>query len=237
MIKRILSIILALAVPLSTTGAPVIISQSQDAGNNIQFDADSEGTGDVNPVSWTHTPVGTPRGIVVFIMNNNDNDVISGCTYGGTSMTQIGNAADATGEPGFTEAYFLGSSVPTGAQTVSCTVTAGTNSKHGVAMSFTANGDTQVTGTYCTVLDDIQSPSCTVTGTSETLIAVAATHSGYNAVTDMTAGSGYTEVHDHDYGLQTTSTIRLTTPASGNPTPAFSTAGINDVAMVGLAIK
>ena len=47
----------------------------------IAFDAVSNsaevrttGTGHANPVTWTHTPVGTPKGVVVFILSSGTKD-------------------------------------------------------------------------------------------------------------------------------------------------------------------
>lgn len=214
----------ASAVPLSAT---------------IAFDAASEGTG-TTTLSWSHVPAGTPRGVFVFCMANTAaTDVFSGATYGGTAMTQINNAGDALGEPGFTEAYFLGASIPTGTQTVVCTISSGTTAKHGVAITVTAASNTQTAGTAsCTVAVDTDDPSCSITGITGASYAAAAMHNGQNAEASTTAGSGFTISHSYDYGTQTTASERRTAQlGSGNQTVGFITAAADDVAMVAVAIE
>jgi hypothetical protein len=74
--------------------------------------------------SWTHTPAGTPAGVVVFVIANHPtNGAVSGVTYGGEALAAVpgGSAADTLGELGRVQAWFLGSGVPTGAQTVQVT--------------------------------------------------------------------------------------------------------------------
>jgi len=92
----------------------------------VAFDAVSEShTGTTASASeasfsWTHSPVGTPRGVVVFVfIIAADADYVTSVTYGGTAMTENPTFAfDSADEPGRTYAFSLGSSVPTGNQTV-----------------------------------------------------------------------------------------------------------------------
>src|SRR3989344_6450108 len=92
----------------------------------IGYDAGSEShtgtTASDNETSflWTHTPAGTPRGVLVFVFTNDSVDNTSSVTYGGVTMTEVsgGLAVDTAGEKSRIETFFLGSSVPTGAQTV-----------------------------------------------------------------------------------------------------------------------
>jgi hypothetical protein len=224
-------ILVALALLLAPVQAFAVIS----------YDAESEGTG-TTTLSWTHTPVGTPRGVLVFCMVATiSTDVFSGATYGGTAMTAVGSAADSSGEVGFTEAYFLGASIPTGAQTAVCTVSSGTNTKHGVAFTFTNNNasDMETAGAdFCTVSADVDDPSCTIASQTSPTMAAAAMHSGQNAEASTTAGSGFTIRHSNDYGTSTTASETMTTQqSSGTVTAAFVTAASDDVAMVGVAIK
>ncbi|MBI4479429.1 MAG: hypothetical protein HY651_05360 [Acidobacteria bacterium] len=204
----------------------------------IVFDASSEGTGTTS-LSWTHAPVGTPKGVIVFCMNNTNSDVFSGATYGGTTMSQINSATDGAGEPGFTEAYFLGASIPSGSQTVVCTVSSGSTAKHGVAYTVTAASDTQTAGTgSCTVSADADDPSCSITSVAGASYAAAAMHSGQNAEGSTTAGPGFTIGPSNDYGTQTTGSERMTSQqSSGNVTVQFITAASDDVALVGVAIQ
>lgn len=96
--------------------------------------------------SWTHTPVGTPAGVTVVIGETVATNDVTSVTYGGVTVPRISGAVavDSAGEPCLTDVYHLGSSVPTGAQTV---VVNRTNNADGVwaaAATVTAGADTEV---------------------------------------------------------------------------------------------
>lgn len=76
--------------------------------------------------SWTHTPAGTPKGVVVVIAQGNSSqaDQVAGVTYGGVAMSRIQFTGDGGGsEAGASYLYFLGSGIPTGSQTVAIDLT------------------------------------------------------------------------------------------------------------------
>ncbi len=85
----------------------------------IAFDAEtsSEST-QATDITISHTPVGTPKGVLVLIsQGDTGDDTITGVTYGGTAMTEMSNSPSiGVGEASALYAYFLGSNVPTGAQ-------------------------------------------------------------------------------------------------------------------------
>jgi hypothetical protein len=107
----------------------------------VAFDAYSSSTTTTNP-SWTHTPVGTPRGIIVVITASNTGDDVSAVTYGGNSMTEVSlSPIDSTQTATPTASmWLLGTSVPTGAQTVAVTNSKG-SVKVSSAISLTAAAD------------------------------------------------------------------------------------------------
>src|SRR4026208_2554961 len=86
-----------------------------------------------DPFTFSHTPVGTPRGVIVMITINAESglDHITGVTYGGVAMARVTNgfAQDTVTEPGSSYLYFLGSGIPTGTQTVSIDHTAASGAK------------------------------------------------------------------------------------------------------------
>src|SRR5688572_13669586 len=115
----------------------------------IAFDAASNVAAGNGTLSWTHTPVGTPKGVLVLIASASLTDQVAAATYGGTAMTELADSPllqTVGDEGGSVYGYFLGSSVPTGAQTVEVTVT-GAASKRAVAVTVTAAGDTAVEDT------------------------------------------------------------------------------------------
>lgn len=145
--------------------------------------------------SNTHTPVGTPRAVLVGIAQENGQvDAISGVTYGGVAMTRVTNgwANINSAEVGNAYLYFLGSSIPTGAQSVSITVSTGAQAKTAWCLTFTASADTEVAASA--QLSATQTnPSITLgttagfTGIAAAILWNAANNPATNAV-----GSGYT---------------------------------------------
>lgn len=207
----------------------------------IAFDATTEATaGTSDPMEWTHTPSGTPRGVFVGIVRNTGSgqDEVSGVTYGGVSMTRVPNstaddkADDSAGETGSSYMYFLGSSIPTGDQTVSINYTNATSTRWAACVTVTAGGDTQLAGDEYTPIEaDTANPSITVTGISGASYAAAVLFSGQNAPGSVTAGTGFTKRQDHDFGNQTAHMESSTSEqASGDQVIAF-TAASDDAAM------
>ena len=94
---------------------------------DFAFDAFSNAAGSSSggrvDLSWTHTPVGIPKGVVVLIANENTvADAVAGVTYGGVAMSEL-SGSPFSGTLGGEEncvlhGFVLTSSVPTGAQTV-----------------------------------------------------------------------------------------------------------------------
>ncbi len=115
----------------------------------VSYDAVSEATPNQNAatLTWSHTPSGTPSGILVFTFVNANADDATSVSYGSASMTAVSggraNSANAT-FPGDCKAWFLGSSVPTGTQTVTVNRTNNANFIYGVAVSLTAATNTEV---------------------------------------------------------------------------------------------
>lgn len=211
-------------------GTPIAYDQSSTSG--VVSAADP---------SWTHTPVGAPKGVIVFcIVNGSSTDEFTGATYGGTSMTRIASAADTTTELGFTEAYFLGDLTSLqGAKTVVCDGAA-TGDYWAAAVTFTASGNLATAGDgSCTVSNNAANPSCNIANQTTATMAAAALFSGIASEANITAGTGFTKRQTDDTGFAAQSTVMevmTVQQASGTVTAAF-TAGSDDVAMVAVAVK
>src|SRR6185369_15046682 len=84
------------------------------------FDTLRTGTGTIN---WTHTPVGTLRGIAVGVVVDGAADDVASITANGTPLVQASGSPviKGTGETGTVHWYLLGSSVPGGALTMQLT--------------------------------------------------------------------------------------------------------------------
>lgn len=211
----------------------------------VAHDASSEShtgtTGSVSEASysWTHTPAGTPKGILLFTMVHGNATAIYGdVTYGGVTLTQVPGAAAADsggGEGGETRAWFLGSSVPTGAQTVVVNRTNNAVPMYSVAVSVTAVGDTdtagvtliQEDGTLAEVSVDDGSP-----GTNS--VRYGAIMSGLSA--PPAAGANSTVLQTIDFGVRVSSLIQETTAGQGSRSVGWADGTTDDRAAVLLAI-
>lgn len=206
----------------------------------VEFDTDTrfpatEATSDTTTGdrSFTHTPTGTPAGVVVVICANTNANTVTGVTYGGVAMTLSINVLDAT-EAGSVYIYTLGTGVPSGAQTVvlqGCTATA----KFCTCSTVTA-------ATSNTVVHD-SSTASSAAGVNPTLpmtitlpcMSFAGIHSGFDNLFSTINVAGNTEQNNNDYGTTTARTQRRTNVDFGSFTFDYI-AGSDDYAYAGVSI-
>ncbi len=129
----------------------------------VSYNATSEshgnGLGSTNEssFSWTHTTGISPKGILVFTFVNANADNATSVTYGGNSVSAVvGGRANSTNAsfPGDCKAWFLGSGIPSGNQTVVVNRTNNANTMYAVAISFNALTDTATAGTVLLTADN-----------------------------------------------------------------------------------
>jgi hypothetical protein len=145
----------------------------------VAYDAFSQAVPGTGNLSWTHTPVGTPRAIIVnLVQDANDTDQVSGAVY----------------------TYFLGSSIPTGAQTVDVTVSSNAE-KYPCAVSLTGSADTEVVDVDVTIDNGAATnPSVTLSLGGRTCFAMISFFSGRPAPTDITPLANWTVRREQDFG-------------------------------------
>jgi hypothetical protein len=187
--------------------------------------------------SWTHTPAGTPRGVVVFVCVHGAGGIISSITYGGAAVTAVsgGEAADTAGEGGACTAYFLGSSVPTGAQSIVVNRTNNATIVYAAAVTVTAAGDTDVAGvtliqedgTLAEVVVDDGSPGADSMRYGGIMSGLAS---------PPAAGANSTVLQDIDLGARGSSLVRENTAGQGSRSVGWSSGTIDDRAAVLLAV-
>jgi hypothetical protein len=195
--------------------------------------------GSANPVTWTHTPAGTPRGVWVGITQaDTTTDNITGVTYGGVAMTRIptnGYAVDNAIEVGAAYQYFLGTGIPTGAQTVSVSYSNDASVKRAVCFTVAGSADMEVVASGM-VQGDAANPSVALNSGTRVALKVFALYSGRD-IANLTNPAGITRY----IGEQVASSARSraygyrTTPASGSETVS-QTGSSDDAAMVAAAI-
>jgi len=121
----------------------------------IAYDAYSLiGTPAVGSISGTHTPVGTPKGVLIWVISDCNNlgavDEISTVTYGGVSCTEVTGSPsvfDSSSDDSTVHCFHLGSGIPTGAQTVAVTATASVGINAVYCVTTTASANTEVVDT------------------------------------------------------------------------------------------
>ena len=201
------------------------------------FDAASEATAGTGNLSWTHTPSGTPRGVKVYVSQDAAfSDQVSSVTYGGVGMTRIEFAARDGTEDGAVYLYFLGASIPTGAQTVSVTVSdAATKTAH--AVTATASADTAVEDSSQTT-GDAADPSLDVTTAGGlTTFCTSGAFSGVGAPSNLLEDTDMTRMNSHDFGVTITAWDRITTNPTGGTVNFSWTAVSNNFAIAAACIK
>lgn len=133
------------------------------------------------PVSWTHTPVGTPTVVFVQVAVGADGATCS-VTYGGTSMVSLGKVHSGGLTAGFEQLFALAGPAA-GAQTVTVTLTSGTGSTVSASsLSYKGSGTTAGTayGTPVTASSpsSATSGSISLTGASTSNMVVAGVCTG-----------------------------------------------------------
>lgn len=209
-----------------------------EATNAEPSDWDTE-----DPKTWTHTPTGDPRGVLVLIaQNGGSSDQIAGVTYGGLSLSRVatnGIAQDTAGEAGACYAYFLGTgSIPpasAGGQTVSVDSSGTTGLKWGTCITVTAGNNTEVIASG-RIQTDTANPSISTDSGTVGAARYCIVYSGTAGPASITNGSGLTSIHDQDFGANCARTVRRTSVETGNQAIAFTSA-LDDVAMIAVAIS
>lgn len=199
-------------------------------------------TGSTNQAafSWTHTQTGTPRGVVVFVSTfASVTDLITSVTYGGVALTRLsgGSAQDAAGELGRMDAFFLGSGLSAGNQTITVNRTNNATVMYAAAATVTAGADTAVpTQTIVLLQGDgtltVQSVNDTSPGQNS--VRYAGSYSGLGS--PPPAGTGSTLLNSIDIGAYGSALVRETTAGQGARNVGFNSAS-DDRAVVHLAIR
>lgn len=205
------------------------------------YDAESSVAAGTGTLSWTHTPSGTPRGVLVLIGHTGGADEVTGVTYGGTAMSEVALSpllATAGDEDGSAYGYFLGASVPAGAQTVEVSVDAGSN-KRAVCYTVTAAADTEVADTTTVSSDALDDPSYDLdvpAGVASFNAAVFV--SGLGNPENITEDADYTVSLSWDIGTRVVEWYRRTsTWGGGTETVTITTTAADDVCILAVAVR
>lgn len=223
----------------------------------VAFDASTEShtgtTGSTSEASfsWTHTPVGTPAGVLVFTFVNANADNATSVTYGGVGMTAVsgGRAVDTAGEPGDCKAWFLGSGIPTGNQTVQVNRTNNASVMYAVAITVTAGANTETNGVVLVQGDGTCAQQSVTDGsTGVDSMRFAGINSGLSSVASLTPpaspgpnvlanGANSTLLQSIVIGTRCCAVVRETTAGQGSRSVGFASVTSDDRAAVHLAVR
>ena len=204
----------------------------------VAFDAEFGPNTGTGTISWTHTPVGTPKAVIVGIAHTGLTDEISTApTYGGVSLTEMSDSPtffDAT-EDAITYAYFLGSSIPTGAQTVEVTVSGATD-KACFSVTLTAADDTEIVDT-APIAQSSANPSATLLLAGRTSFAGEILASGQGNPGSVVPLTNWTDRGEYDIGSQVFALYTYDTIGNSDVTAGWSNTSTDESAAVTFAIS
>jgi hypothetical protein len=166
-------------------------------------------------------------------------DEVVGVTYGGAAMTEVPLSPlirSAGDENGVLYGYFLGASIPTGAQTVAIDASAVSVAKRAVAITVTAADDTSVEDTSTSDVAATTAPTVTLTTSVETFIA-GCKQSGVDAVTGTAPSAAYTNLLENDFGTVVGSWQRRTSNASAGSPVCDWTQNNEEAGVLAVAIR
>ena len=186
----------------------------------IAFDASGNSSLSANP-SWTHTPVGAPKGVLVVLVQDDGSDESGALavTYGGESLSLLGMVdGSAASEPGRVYFYLLASTSLTGARTVA--VTGGTVNK--LASSYTVTtggGNVEQVGSIGSVVSSSQDdPTTNITNSSAlTSLTFSGIKSGLGSDANVTADANHTKNHGGSMTGDSANLEYRSSTSTGNP--------------------
>lgn len=214
--------------------------------SDIVFDTSSEftNTATTGGFSFTHTPINTPRGVLVFALNETSNtDRISTVTYGGASLTRVTSAIHPGGggtEPTHQSVWFLGSNVPDGPEPVTFVLNTSTTDDYYVVATTvynTNNYDVVVEHSGSLAGSAVTNPAVTLNYNGYKCLSFTAIGSGLPNTTDLTLLSNMTAIHSEDFGANVGRVDRQTSASLNTNFVIGYTASVDDATIVGVALR
>lgn len=177
--------------------------------------------------------------MIVLIGGTAETNEITAVTYGGVALSAVSGSpnAKATGETGIVQAFFLGSGVPSGAQTVAYTTSGSTVTHQGYCVTVTATASTEVVATNVAINSDSQAdPSSTLGLSGRTCFCCELIYSGQAAIASITPFSGWTSQHEAAASGDTLAYYTYDTVGSSDVTVGW-TQTADDALMIAVAVS
>lgn len=212
----------------------------------VESHTGTTGASSVASYSWTHAPVGTPKGILVFTINlDSATGITTAVTYGAVALAQVpgSSSVDTATELGRCSAWFLGDADAIAARVgdvVEVTRTNNTNVTYAVSIlvQAAAGKHTAVHEAGIVLLDEngtLAEQSVTDGSPGTDSVRYAAGMTGLAA--PPAVGASSTLLHSIDIGAQGAAACRETTAGQGARNVGFSSGTADDRAFTHLAIK
>lgn len=158
-------------------------------------------TAAADPQTLSHNPLGTARAVVVALSHHSTAvDSITSVSYGTTAMSRVTSAQNASGGVSRSYLYFLGTSIPSGTQTVSVKRSNSTTSMRLTVMTWTADSDTTVLASAITASGLGANPFVDFASSTTTMVGVGVILSARNATSDLVEFSTLTRADSYDFG-------------------------------------
>lgn len=168
----------------------------------LMFSASSEHTSTTGGViSWTHDPGAlTPNGALVFIIQEPDwTDRVTSVFYGSEAMTRVARNFKQLSETAAVYAYFVGSSLDGGPQTVQVTITGGLLNCHFVCLTLEGDTDLQVEDSDISInSNSIANPTGSLSSGGNFIACAIGFFSG-RKIGDWSPRAGWTHVFANDF--------------------------------------
>ena len=201
------------------------------------FDAYSESAANTDPADYTHTPVGTPRGVVILEIQTNTANEVSGVAYGALGLTEVSGSPVTEATEGIqVRGWFAGSGIPTGAQTVSFTITGTTGTKLFYVITLTGSGDLELVDVKTLASAAVVDPTVTLALSSRTSWCGLAGMSGHGAVGSVTPFTGWTTRDETTTGTELGLCYTQDTPGATDVSAGWTQIS-EDAALIALAVS
>lgn len=217
-----------------------LFSSAALAAVTVDVATEHERTDTTSPQTFSHAAAGSGvKGVLCSLAHGTSStDHVSAASYGGVAMTRIVRATDTAVEPGASEFWFLGASVPQGTQTVSYTPGSTDDDFHAVCVSLLGDDDLEVID-FDSDNEDSMDPTLTMQYGGRTAMSFAAIYwGGANVGVDLGDPTANSQViHNFDMGAFVTETIRQTTAGTSDFALGWDGSSTDDTAMVAVAVS
>lgn len=221
----------------------VFVMQAQaqvafDAFSNpaAEFTDDAGGT-------WAHTPVGTPKALICFVMRASGGagatDTVVGITADGNALTEMSGSPilqDGADDDLVVHGFFKGSGIPAEELTIIVDVNAAV-AHHAGCVTLTAAADTEIVDVDASINSESDdNPAVTLSLSSRTSFAMIGFGGGHSVVNNITPFANWTGRLEWDGGAATAGIYTYDTIGTTDVSAGWTQTAEN-AAMIAVAVS